>query len=246
MFSQSIQTLLMYPDAFGILFRPRIVRYVWISGIISLIAGLVMLGFITYEAWDAVLDVIAIIRESNAGFWANLIAILKNLLLPVLLILVVFSIYKNIALIIIGPVMTKLTGEVEHQLTGREEDLSGSLAKSMGRAVWVALWSTLRELAFTLPCLLLNLIPVIGNIASFIAIFLVQSYYAGINYTDFILERRGLNAQQSIEWVRSRKGEMIGIGAGFLLLLLIPIAGIVLSPATAVVVATMVFVKSEK
>ena len=68
-------------------------------------------------------------------------------------------------------------------------------------------------------------------------IFLVQSYYAGFGNFDYYLERRA-TVKESVRYIRQKRGLVIGNGAGFMLLLLIPVLGLFLAPVMSTIAAT--------
>lgn len=97
------------------------------------------------------------------------------------------------------------------------------------------------ELLITLPLLLLKFIPII-NLFSTALIFFIQAYYAGFGNMDYTLERHK-TYRQSLNFVKQNKGLAIGNGIGFLLLLLIPFAGVLLVLPLSVTSASINTVK---
>ena len=68
---------------------------------------------------------------------------------------------------------------------------------------------------------------------------MIQAYYAGFGNADFTLERRRYKVNDSVRFMRQNRALALGNGAGFLLLLLIPVVGLVLAPGLGAVAATI-------
>ncbi len=239
------QGISYYSQSIPLAFDKRFIRYFIYTGIIGLILGLVLVGGVGYTGWDAYQDIYTKWGESE-GILSKAGLMLKEILPLFVLLLVAFVLYKNIVLIVSGPILSFLSAEVDKSVTGKAEDLSGSIPHQLQRTIRFSIWSSLREIFFTLLCLPLNFIPGVGSIAATILIFGIQSYYAGANYMDFILERRGLNAKEGIALIRSNKVFVTGIGSGFLLLLMIPLLGFILAPTAAVIAATLGYLQKVR
>jgi len=106
------------------------------------------------------------------------------------------------------------------------------------RGIRINVRNLLLELLITLPVLLLNLIPVIGSIIATVILFLTQSYYAGFGNMDYTLERH-FGYGDSVDFVKSSRGQAIGNGIVFMLFLLIPVVGIILVLPISVTAATV-------
>ncbi|MBX7241061.1 MAG: EI24 domain-containing protein [Bacteroidia bacterium] len=234
-----------YSQSIPLAFDRRFVRYFVYVGIIGLLLGLVLVGGVGYTGWDAYQDIYTKWGQSE-GILSKAGLMMKEILPLFLMLLIAFVMYKNIVLIVSGPILSFLSAKVDQSVTGRAEDLSGSIPRQIQRTIRFSIWSSLREILFTLLCLPLNFIPGIGSIAATILIFAIQSYYAGANYMDFILERRGFGAKEGIALIRSNKVFVTGIGSGFILLLMIPFLGFILAPTAAVIAATLGFIQKIK
>lgn len=240
MLTSFLSGISLYSEAFSLLFKPQLLKYVLLIGLISILLGLIIVGGTFYNVWATYTDINSHWGE-YVGFLAKTKVILWEILPLALWLLLSILLYKNVLLIVCGPIMSPLSAQVEKILHGKANEVSLPFGNMISRSIKMALWSTLRELLFTLPCLLLNLIPIIGSIASMIALFVIQSYYAGANYSDFILERKGYNTADSIAYIRQNKPEVTGIGAGFVLVLFVPFLGLIIAPALATVAATLSF-----
>lgn len=245
MLQSFLKGLTLYGQAFALLMRPQTLRYVMLTGIISIAIGLMIVGGTLYYCWQAYMEIRAA-WGASIDLWERTKDILLKIMPLLLWVLGSLLLYKNIILIICGPIMASLSTAVERLVTGKVNETPIPFSSMLGRTIKMALWSTLREILFTLPCLLLNLIPVVGSIASAILIFLIQSYYAGANYSDFILERRGYDTEKSITYIRKHRAEITGIGGGFVLILFVPLLGFILGPAATTIAATLSYLVKDE
>lgn len=233
-----------YSEAFSLLTKPQTLKYVLWIGLISIILGFLIVGGTIYNGWASYVDILATWDE-HIGIWEKTKVVLWEILPLIVWVLLSFLLYKNIVLIVCSPIISPLSAAVEKMVRGKVNETPIPFGNMISRSIHIALWSTLREILFTLPCLLLNLIPVIGSIAATVAIFIIQSYYAGANYSDFILERRGYNTADSIAYIRKNRPEITGIGAGFVLMLFLPLIGFIIAPAASTIAATLSFLRKS-
>jgi len=157
-----------------------------------------------------------------------------------LVIILGFILYKYLLLICISPFMGPLSARVEEIITGEPTSSKFSIKQTsyeIIRGIRVSLRNVVRELGLTLLLLILGLIPIFTVFVTPL-IFVVQSYYAGFGNFDYFLERRA-NLRESVRYIRQHRGLAIGNGAGFMLLLLVPVLGLFLAPVMATVAATI-------
>jgi CysZ protein len=127
-----------------------------------------------------------------------------------------------------APVRSPVSEKIEAYLRGTEHvsQQQSSFMSQLWRGIRINGRNLIMELMFTIPILLLKFIPVI-NIFSTVLLFVLQAYYAGFGNMDYTLERH-LSYRDSINFVRKNRAVAIGNGIGFLLLLLIPLAGVIM------------------
>lgn len=222
--------------------RPFFIKYLLISGVLSLAAFLLLVGLI-YEWGDNLgLALASGVSGNNAisGVVSSVISVLSVLLLW----LVIIFIFKYIILIVVAPVMSVLSERVESDMTGEQVSSSLSISNQlylMARGVRIALSNLARELIITIGLLLASLIPGTAIITTPL-IFIVQAYYAGFGNLDLFMERH-FDRKESRSFVSRHRGEAIANGSVFLLLLLIPFVGAFMAPSLATVAATVSGVK---
>ena len=225
-----------YFSTLGFISKHRLYSYFLISGIISIILG-VMIFSLSYILSD---DLGALLFKLYPfERWSDYVHKILNITAGGIVIILGFILYKYLLLISVSPFMGPLSAKVESIITGDLNESKFSVQQAsyeIIRGIRLSLRNVIRELGLTLLLLLLGLIPVF-TIFTTPFIFLVQSYYAGFGNIDYYLERRA-NLKQSILYVKNHRGLAIGNGAGFLLLLLIPVLGLFLAPVMATVAAT--------
>lgn len=223
----------------------RVVFYVLLSGLISLGLGLLFVFIVGYKAWASYREILLDWNKDNT-FKAHFLLIIQELFPLIAILLVGFVLFKSLILIVNGPVFAKISEATEEIVTGKIMNEAPSLLAQLQRTIRMSFWSISRELMLTIPALFLHLVPGIGSIIFTIVVFLIQSYYAGANYMDFVLERNGYNYENSLRYLKEKNVQMIGLGTGFMLLLFVPVLGIIIAPTLCVISATRLFLIEKK
>ncbi|MFT3749037.1 MAG: EI24 domain-containing protein [Agriterribacter sp.] len=162
-----------------------------------------------------------------------------GVILWIILMMMYFSWFKYIWLIVGSPVFGYLSEKTESIIEGKEYPFSFiQLMKDITRGVKLALRNALWQTVYTISILLLSLIPVVGWVTPMVSLF-VECYYYGFSMLDYSCERQKLSPSQSIEFIGKRKGLAIGNGLVFYLMHTVVIIGWVLAPAYAVIAATL-------
>lgn len=236
MFKGIINGFSSYFSVLGFISKHRLYSYFVISGIISLLIG----GIIFSSAYFLADDLGALMFKLYPfERWSDYVLSILNVLSGGLVAILGFILYKYLLLICISPFMGPLSAKVESIITGESTSSKFSIKQTsyeIIRGIRLSIRNVVRELSFTLILLLLSLIPIFTVFVTPL-IFIIQSYYAGFANFDYYLERRA-SLSQSIKYIRQKKGLVIGNGAGFMLLLLIPFLGLFLAPVMATVAAT--------
>lgn len=145
-------------------------------------------------------------------------------------------IYKHIVLALSAPFMGALSERIEEIITGNKPS-SKPFIQLLIRGLRINLRNLVYELLYTLPLLLLSMIPVL-NIITTILLFYIQSYYAGFGNMDYTMERY-LNYQESLQFTKKHKGIAVGNGLLFTALLFIPILGMLITLPLSTTASTL-------
>ncbi|MFT3703647.1 MAG: EI24 domain-containing protein [Agriterribacter sp.] len=164
---------------------------------------------------------------------------LGNVMLWIILLLMYFSWFKYIWLIVGSPVFGYLSEKTESIIEGKEYPFSFSqLMKDISRGIKLALRNALWQTVYTVSIVIISFLPVVGWITPMLSLF-VECYYYGFSMLDYSCERQKLTPSQSVEFIGKHRGLAIGNGLVFYLMHTVVIVGWVLAPAYAVIAATL-------
>lgn len=167
---------------------------------------------------------------SGIWFWewgAEAFLAFSTFLAALIIIALGLILYKHIVMALSAPFMSPVSEKIETYLIGPgHPHRNTSNAAQLWRGIRINIRNLLMELLFSIPVLLLSLIPVVNFFTSSL-LFLIQSYYAGFGNMDYTLERH-YNVKESVRFVKDNRGIAIGNGMVFMLVLLIPVLGIIL------------------
>lgn len=234
-----------------------------VSGLMAYLDAVRLAG--KYRLWPftaipvLITAVVAIVLAAAAWYWGDRLAgwlisfypwqqgrgvagrvghILVSLALVWFFVLVLF---RYLVLILTFPFMSILSQKLEERIRGKAAPAgrSGGPAaffRDLARGAGIALALLFHELLLTAPLWLLGLIPLLAPWTA-IAILLVQAYYIGCGNMDYTLERY-YDIRGSLRFMRAHRGAATANGLGFLFILAIPVAGLVLAPVLATIAAT--------
>lgn len=178
------------------------------------------------------------VDEMKNSFVGFLFA-LGGVMLWIILLLMYFSWFKYIWLIVGSPIFGYLSEKTESIIEGKEYPFSFTqLMKDITRGIKLALRNALWQTVYTISIVIISFIPVVGWITPMLALF-VECYYYGFSMLDYSCERQKLSPSQSMEFIGKHRGLAIGNGLVFYLMHTIIIVGWVLAPAYAVIAATL-------
>lgn len=237
--SEWIKGLMDYRNAHQVIMRHSLWPWIFIPGVLSLLylSSLIVLGAVYLP------DLANALYDSYTPEFLKWepIAIIAKILIWIPFLLVAYLTYKHVVLIIFSPLLSYLSELVEkHVYGGPGPSFQVSqLLKDLVRGILINLRNLFLTLVFVLLAWSLILIPVIGGIISMILILLIQFYFDGFGLVDYTLERKQYSVSQSILFVKQNRFRIMGVGAGFLMFMLIPVAGWLLAPAYGTVAATL-------
>lgn len=171
--------------------------------------------------------------------WIGFLFTIGGVMLWLILMLLYFSLFKYIWLIIGSPIFSYLSEKTASVIAGETYTFQFmKFLKDLWRGMGMAVRNTFWQLIYIITILFISLFPVVGWITPLLAI-VVECYYYGFSMLDYTCERMGMNKQKSVDFISRHKGLAIGNGIVFYLLHLILIVGWVLAPAYAVIAATI-------
>lgn len=130
-----------------------------------------------------------------------------------------------IVLMLLSPILALLSYSVEKKLTGKTHPFKFlEFINEIFRGIAISVRNFFLEILFLLLFFILSFVPVLGILSPFV-LFAVTAFYYGFSVMDYNMERRRLGIRESVQFMRKHRGSVIGIGAPFALVLLIPFIG---------------------
>jgi CysZ protein len=239
--SNVLLTVHAYLSSLGYLFRPKYFKYILFSGLLSLAFYCLALVVLWYGS-DALTDLFTD-KISNDRL-RSIMDVVTNIISFLGLGLVLLILYKHIVLVLVSPLMSKVSEMVEEEKLGYMPNAKIGTAAGIARGLRIALRNVSKELLLTLLLLLLSVIIPPLTLVTTPLILIIQAYFAGFGNIDVYLGRY-LNYSGSVAYLKSHRSLAVANGAVFLMLLLIPILGAFLAPFMSTVAATLVISKQN-
>ena len=246
MLKEIIIAIQSYGDAHRFIIKHKLWQWILIPGLIYAI--LFFSGIIIFwNSSDFVIQkILGLTSLGDAKGVLKFLLIFGSVILKLILMLLYFSLFKYLFLIVGSPLFAFLSEKTEAIIEGKEFPFSfKQLMHDIARGIKIALRNTLWQTVYTISILILSLIPVIGWFTPFFAL-LIECYYFGFSMLDYSCERNKLSTSQSIAFIGRHKGLAIGNGIVFYLMHLIIFVGWILAPSYAVVAATLSLLKTKE
>lgn len=250
MLKEIIIAIQSYGDAHRFIVKHKLWQWILIPGLIYAIlffTGMYFFGKSCNAAIEYLLNISGTgewIRSHDYGLLKILFSI-TYLAVWLILMLLFFSLFKYVFLIVGSPVFAYLSEKTEAIIEGKEFPFSFTqLLHDVIRGIKIALRNTLWQTVYTISIFILSFIPVVGLFTTFLAI-LIESYYLGFSMLDYSCERNKLSTSQSIAFIGRHKGLAIGNGIVFYLMHLVVLVGWILAPSYAVIAATLSLLKTK-
>jgi CysZ protein len=251
MLKEIIIAIQSYMEAHRFIVEHRLWKWILVPGIIYAIlffAGIILFWNSSDTAIEYLLNITGLGKWMYAieGGWLKFLFIFGQVILKLVLMLLYFSLFKYLFLIIGSPLFAYLSEKTEAIIEGKEFPFSfAQLVKDVVRGIKLALRNTLWQTVYTVSILILSFIPVAGWFTPFFAL-LIECYYLGFSMLDYSSERNKLSTSQSIAFIGKHKGLAIGNGIVFYLMHTVIIVGWILAPSYAVIAATLSLIKIKK
>ncbi len=234
-----ISGFLTYFAAHGVMKRHRIWPYMVVPGILSLtyIICLVIIGTIYFPDITGYLY-----HQWTPGFLkTRIILMIYTFFLWVILILSGYITYQPIVLIFFSPILSYISEVTESCIYGSPGPTFSlkTLFQDLWRSIVINLQNLVRMVVLIILAWLFVLLPLIGAVISACLIFLIQAYYNGFALMDYTLERKRFSVKESVRFARSNRPRVIGVGIGFMAMMLIPVLGWFAAPTYGAVAATL-------
>ena len=141
---------------------------------------------------------------------------------------------KYFVLIILSPLFAYLSEKTEGIITG----------KSYSFNIFQFMKDVVRGIRITVRNMLIEtMLMAVGGILSFfmpflspfiiLALFLINCYFMGFNFFDYVVERKRMSISKSIQYMRLNKYTLLGFGFAYNLVVFIPMLDWLLAPISA-------------
>jgi len=148
------------------------------------------------------------------------------LLIEISIAILLMKFAKYLVVIILSPLISHLSMKTEKILTGNTYPFSfGQLVQDVKRAAKIVIRNLMWEYFFFLIILIVSFLGWDDPKSSpiFYLTFVIGFFYYGFAFLDYINERRRLDIDESIIFVRKHRGLAIVIGGVYSLLILVPL-----------------------
>ncbi|WP_233898664.1 EI24 domain-containing protein [Tenacibaculum piscium] len=239
MIKNILEAIKAYFGAFQLISKLKLWKYFTIPILISVFTAIIIASS-AYALSDDIGHYIANFWKWDFG--KETFEMISTFLSGLSILLIGLILYKHIVMALSAPFMSPVSEKIEAYLNPAiHGHRKTSFQEQLIRGIRINIRNLSRELFFTIPILLLSLIPFVGIIFT-ILLFLMQAYYAGFGNVDYTLERH-FKYKESINFVNKNKGLAIGNGIVFMLFLLIPFVGVLLVLPLSVTAATTETIK---
>lgn len=237
--SQALAGFTAYLRVPKALFRYQLWPFQLLPGLISLLLSVVLVTAIYFAAGSISEWIDGLVRIQWE--WLDKTVTITTTILTFLALAAGFVfIHKHLALILLAPSLGAIAEKTLRAVKGDDyvkADLS--ISQSFARSARINLQYILRELLTNAIFFACGFVPVIGSLISATGMFLTQSRFLGYGLMDFPLENRGLSVADSDAFVKERKSLSIGLGSGYMLLMMIPFVGWMFAPTFGTVAGTL-------
>lgn len=222
--------------------QPGLRRYVMIPLLINIIlfGGLMWFGFDQFEVFMNWL-------MPELPTWLQWAEWLLWVIFTITALLILFFTFSLLANIVAAPFNGLLAEAVELHLTGEAMDNAGGWQKML-REIVPTIIDELRKLLYllvwSLPFLLLFVIPVINLVAPFIWL-VFSAWMLAVEYADYPMGNHGLRSDEQKRRLGDKRFLALGFGGAVTLATMIPVVNFLAMPA-AVAGATAMWVRKFK
>lgn len=147
---------------------------------------------------------------------------------------------KYIIQILLSPLLAWLSERTEEMVTGRSYPFNlAQFSADVLRGILITVRNMLIETLLTALALVASLfLPILAPL--FTALMLiVNSYFMGFNFYDYVAERRRLSIAEGVQFMRANRWELIGFGFAYNLVSAVPVLDWLLAPVSGAVGASL-------
>ena len=220
-FKQFTLGIRSYWNAVKFIHQHKLYFYFPIPALLMLFIYYVGSQFAAWQSsWDPNLGCIEC-SNMNETIWFMI-----KMLVSISLGLILMKFAKYIVVVILSPLLSILSQIVEKKLTNNTYPFSLSQTlHDVKRGLRIAMRNVMWEYIFFLVILIVSAFgwEEAHQSPIFYLTFVIGFFYYGFSFIDYINERRRLDIDQSIHFIRKHRGLAIAIGTVYSLLILVPV-----------------------
>ncbi|PWH85844.1 EI24 domain-containing protein [Brumimicrobium oceani] len=151
---------------------------------------------------------------------------LLKMLLSISIGLILMKFAKYIVVVVLSPLISIISQVVEKKLTNNKYPFSlQQTLHDVKRGLRIAMRNVMWEYIFFLLILLVSALgwDEVHQSPFFYLTFAIGFFYYGFSFIDYINERRRLDIDQSIHFIRNHRGLAIAIGSIYSIFILVPV-----------------------
>lgn len=156
----------------------------------------------------------------------DIVWFLIRMLVEISIALLLMKFAKYLVVILLSPLLAHLSEKTERILTGKVHPFNFSqFLKDVQRGIRIAIRNFMWEYFFFI---IIFLVSYLGwqnpkSAPIFYLTFAIGFFYYGFSFIDYVNERRKLSVDESIIFIRQRRGLAIAIGSVYSFLILVPV-----------------------
>lgn len=156
------------------------------------------------------------------------------LVIKILMWYVISRYMKYFVLVVLSPLFAYLSEKTEEKITGRTYSFKlVQFIKDVIRGIAITLRNMFVEsVLIILGSILCFFIPFLSPFV-ILALFLINCYFMGFNFFDYVVERKKMNISNSVRYMRHNKFTLLGFGLAYNLVSFIPFLDWMLAPISA-------------
>ncbi len=156
------------------------------------------------------------------------------IVIKILLWYVISRYMKYFVLILLSPLFAYLSEKTEEKISGKSYPFKLiQFFKDVIRGIGITIRNMFIETGLILLGSILSFFVPFLSPFVILALFLVNCFFMGFNFFDYVVERKKMNVSTSIRYMRSNKFTLLGFGLAYNLISFIPILDWVLAPISA-------------
>ncbi|XOV69044.1 MAG: EI24 domain-containing protein [Fluviicola sp.] len=164
---------------------------------------------------------------SDAENMNEIVWFLIQILVEITIALLLMKFAKYLVIIILSPLLSEISIRTEKILTGNTYPFNlKQLILDIKRAMRIVVRNMMWEYTIFIVILIVTYVfsgSKFGESPLFYLTYLVGCFYYGFGFLDYILERRRMDLDQSIHFVRDHRGVTIAIGSIYSLMIFVPV-----------------------